>query len=104
MSSSLNNSTQIVIITMDYIGETLYFVEETMLINKNFPITVLNLALFVSTVTIVILLNTLVLVWVKVKDKVLIDKMVTLDCVANIMMAGVLLNAFPVRIWSNFWL
>ena len=89
---------------MDYIDETLYFVEETMLINKNFPITVLNLALFVSIVTIVILLNTLVLVWVKVKDKVLIDKMVTLDCVANIMMAGVLLLAFPVRIWKNVWL
>ena len=89
---------------MGCIEETLYFVEETMLINKNFPVSVLNLALFGSTITIVILLNTLVLVWVKVKDKVLIDKLVTLDCVANIMMAGVLLFMFPVRIWSNVWL
>ena len=89
---------------MDYIEETLYFYEQTILINKNIPISVLNLTLFGSTVTIVILLNTLVLVWMKVKENVLIDKMVTLDCVANIMMAGVLLLMFPVRIWSNVWL
>ena len=89
---------------MDHIEETLYFFEKTMLINKNFPISVLNIILFGSTVTIVILLNTLVLVWVKVKDKMLIDKLVTLDCVANIMMAGVLLFMFPVKIWSNVWL
>ena len=104
MSSSLNNSTQIVIITINYMEETLYIFEKTMLINKNIPFSVLNLILFVSTVSIVILLNTLVLVWVKVKEKVLIDKMVTLDCVANIMMAGFLLLMFPVRIWNNAWL
>ena len=52
----------------------------------------------------VTVVNAVVLLWVKVKDKVLIDKMVTLDCVANIMMAGLLLLAFPVRIWKNVWL
>ena len=59
---------------------------------------------FLATVTIVTGVNILALMWVKVKDKVVIDKMVTLDCVANIMIVGVLLLAFPYRVWNNSFL
>ena len=69
-----------------------------------FEKSVSHMTCLLATVTIVTGVNIMALVWVKVKDKVLIDKMVTLDCVANIMMVGVLLLAFPVRIWNNVWL
>ena len=103
--SNLNNiSTSIKSIPLANFGQSIHFFDEVLLINQNFPKTDSIVILFGMTVMMVTVVNTVVLVWVKVKDKVLIDKMVTLDCVANIMMAGVLLLAFPVRIWSNVWL
>ena len=104
MLTFYNISTNIKSITLANSGQSIHLFEEVLLINQNFPKSDLNIILFGMTVVMVIMVNTLVLVWVKVKDKVLIDKMVTLDCVANIMMAGVLLLAFPVRIWGNVWL
>ena len=104
MSNFFNISTNIKSITLANSGQSIHFYEEVLLINQNFPKSNFIIILFGMTVVMVTVVNAVVLLWVKVKDKVLIDKMITLDCVANIMMAGLLLLAFPVRIWKNVWL
>ena len=48
-----------------------------------------------------LIVNSAILLWTKVKERVLVDKMVTIDCVGNILMIGLLLLAFPIRIWKN---
>ena len=85
-------------------GASIHFFEDTVFINQNFPKSVVNITMFLITVTIVAVVNMMVLLWVKVKDRVLIDKMVTMDCVANIMMVGIFFLAFPCRVWSNRFL
>ena len=77
------------------------FFENVWVINENFSRSALNISIFLLTVTMVIVVNTMVLVWVKVKDKVLIDMMVTMYCVSNIMMVELLFLAFPRRVWEN---
>ena len=104
MSNFNNISSNITAIRLDNSGQSIHYFEEVLLINQNFPKSDFIVILFGMTVVMVIVVNAVVLLWVKVKDKVLIDKMVTLDCVANIMMAGLLLPAFPVRIFKNVWL
>ena len=103
MSNFHNHSTGMMSINLANFEEVLFF-EEGLVVNADFETSVSHILCFLATVTIVTGVNIMALMWVKVKDKVLIDKMVTLDCVANIMMAGVLLFMFPVRIWSNVWL
>ena len=85
-------------------SEQIYFIEETVLINQNFPTTCFNMVIFFISGVAVLMVNLAVLMWVKVKDRVLVDKMVAIDCIANIMMVGLLLLAFPVRIWNNRYL
>ena len=86
------------------VEESIQFLEDVVLINQNYPKSSFNIAMFSVTVTLVIVVNLMVLAWVKVKDRVLVDKMVTMDCVANIMMVGLLFLAFPCRVWSNSFL
>ena len=100
MTNFHNHSTGMMSINLANFEEVLFF-EEVLVVNANFETSVSHMACFLATVMIVTGVNIMALMWVKVKDKVLIDKMVTLDCVANIMMVGVLLLAFPVRIWNN---
>ena len=78
--------------------------EDNLVLNQNYPYSWFNIIVCVVTGTIILLMNLLVLVSVKVKDKALIDKMVVMDCVANIMLIGVLLCAFPCRVWKNTFL
>ena len=85
-------------------SEPIYFIEEIVLVNQNFPKTSFNMVIFFISVAAVLMVNLAVLMWVKVKDRVLVDKMVAIDCIANIMMVGLLLLAFPVRIWNNRYL
>ena len=80
------------------------FVEDTLVLNQNYRDSWFNIIVCVVTGSIILLMNMLVLVSVKVKDKALIDKMVVMDCVANIMLVGVLLCAFPCRVWKNTFL
>ena len=80
---------------------TIHFYKDVVLINQEFTKTVLHNSLFSITVIVVVMVNILVLLRVKLKDRVLIDKMVAMDCLANILMVGLLLLAFPVRIWGN---
>ena len=90
-------------ITLGYLG-TLNFYKDVVHINQDFTNSVLHNTVFSTTVILVVMVNILVLLRVKMKDKVLIDKMVALDCFSNILMVGLLLLAFPVRIWNNVWL
>ena len=105
MLENLANVTDnLTITTPIYLGnneEPVQFFENVWVINENFSRSALNISIFLLTVTMVIVVNTMVLVWVKVKDKVLIDMMVTMDCVSNILMVGLLLLAFPSRVWDN---
>ena len=84
--------------------ESVHFLKDVLVLNQNFPKSWLNIAMFLTTVMLIGVVNIIVLVWVKVKDRLLIDKMVTMDCVANIMMIGLLLLAFPSRVWNNSFL
>ena len=44
------------------------------------------------------------LAWIRVKERVLVDRMVLLDCLANISTIGVMFLAFPIRVWGNSYL
>ena len=88
----------------DYNVETVNFLEDSVEINKNITKSWINITMFLVTGLLVIVVNMIVLLSVKVKDTVLIDKMVILDCGANIMIVGVLLLGFPCRVWNNSFL
>ena len=45
-----------------------------------------------------------VLVWLKLKERTLVDRMVLLDCLANISFIGVMFLVFPIRVWGNSYL
>ena len=53
-------------------------------INLDFPWTTVNLAAFVLNCLTVLTVNAVVLVWLKLKENTLVDRMVLLDCLANI--------------------
>ena len=83
----------------------LYFDSEHYIhINLNFPWTTLNLVMFVLNNLTVITVNVLVLIWLKLKERTLVDRMVLLDCLANISFIGVMFLVFPVRVWGNSYL
>lgn len=78
------------------------FTEESELeVNRDFPQTPENWAIVIVTNTIILIVNIIVMVWAKFKDRNLIDKLVWLDCVANLSIIGVMFMAFPVRIYGN---
>ena len=47
------------------------------------------------------LVNCLVLAWIRVKERVLVDRMVLLDCAANLLCVVIVLCAFPVRVYRS---
>ena len=79
----------------------LYFEEDAIVVNQNFPLTLFNLILFVTTNVTVFVVNLLVLLWLKIKENNLVDRMVALDCIANMAVVIVLFLAFPNRIWYS---
>ena len=78
-----------------------YFMKNMVILNTNFPWNFLNISLYVFTNVLVLSVNLAVLLWVKVKERVLVDRMVTMDCISNIMLLIVVSTAFPWRIRSN---
>ena len=64
----------------------------------------LNLVVFITNNLTILLVNVVVLVWLKIKENTLVDRMVLLDCLANISAIGVMFLAFPIRIWGNGYL
>ena len=41
------------------------------------------------------------LAWIRVKERVLVDRMVLLDCAANLLCVVIVLCAFPVRVYRS---
>ena len=75
--------------------------EQIVRINLDFPWTTVNLAAFVLNCLTVLTVNAVVLVWLKMKENTLVDRMVLLDCLANISIIGVMFLAFPTRVWGS---
>ena len=83
----------------------LYFdVEELVYVNLNWKISKFNLISTITCTLTVLLVNSLVLLMLKMKEKTLVDKMVLLDCLANISTVAVMFLAFPIRVWGNSYL
>lgn len=73
-------------------------------VNRNFPQTPENWGIVIVTNSIILIVNIMVMVWAKFKDRNLIDKLVWLDCVANLSIIGVMFMAFPVRIYGSTYI
>ena len=76
-------------------------VEELVHVNFNLEISLYNLILPITCALTVLLVNFLVLLMLKMKENTLVDRMVLLDCLANISTVGVMFLAFPIRVWGN---
>ena len=63
-----------------------------------------NLIVFLTNNLTILLVNIVVLVWLKIKENTLVDRMVLLDCLVNISTIGVMFLAFPIRVWGNSYL
>ena len=70
-------------------------------INSNWETSIFNLVTFLTNNLTIFLVNVVVLVWLKIKENTLVDRMVLLDCLANISNIGVMFLAFPIRVWGN---
>ena len=79
-------------------------VEELVHVNYNLEISLFNLILPITSTVAVMLVNSLVLLMLKMKEKTLVDRMVLLDCLANISTVGVMFLTFPIRVWGNSYL
>ena len=83
----------------------LYFnVEELVHVNFNWKVSIFNLISTITCTLTVLLVNALVLLMLKMKENTLVDRMVLLDCLANISTLGVMFLAFPIRVWGNSYL
>ena len=86
-------------------GLNLFFdLKETVYVNSNWEMSIFNVAIFITNNLTILLVNIVVLLWLKIKENTLVDRMVLLDCLANISTIGVMFLAFPIRIWGNSYL
>ena len=76
-------------------------VNELVYVNFNWKISILNVITTLTSTCTVLLVNALVLLMLKMKENTLVDRMVLLDCLANISTIGVMFLAFPIRVWGN---
>ena len=82
-----------------------YFdVDELVHVNFNLEISLYNLIFPITSTLTVLLVNSMVLLMLKMKEKTLVDRMVLLDCLANISTVGMMFLAFPIRVWGNSYL
>ena len=99
MESGANISNHI--IALDHHPNPIIMLKDILFVNQNFENSFFNCLVILVTVAAVLIVNLAILLWIKVKERVLVDNMVTTDCVANILMVGFLLLAFPIRVWNN---
>ena len=78
--------------------------KDAVYVNFNWEMSIFNLVTFITNTLTVLLVNVVVLVWLKIKENTLVDRMVLLDCLANISNIGVMFLAFPIRVWGNSYL
>ena len=76
-------------------------VDEVVYVNFNWKISILNVITTLTCTFTVLLVNALVLLMLKMKENTLVDRMVLLDCFANISTIVVMFLAFPIRVWGN---
>ena len=82
-----------------------YFdLEELVHVNFNWKMSIFNLFSTITCTLTVLLVNALVLLMLKMKENTLVDRMVLLDCLANISTVAVMFLAFPIRVWGNSYL
>ena len=79
-------------------------VKELVYVNFNWKVSIMNLITTMTSTLTVLLVNALVLLMLKLKENTLVDRMVLLDCLANISTIGVMFLAYPIRIWGNSYL
>ena len=81
--------------------QSIQFLADARQPNLNFPNN--GATIFFTTLCLLfeLLANFSVLLWVKMKDRALVDTMVTADCIANLLCILVLMLAFPVRVYRN---
>ena len=79
-------------------------VDEFVHVNFNWKISIFNLISTITCTLTVLLVNALVLLMLKMKENTLVDRMVLLDCLANISTIGVMFLAYPIRVWGNSYL
>ena len=77
---------------------------ETVFVNSNWEMSLINLVMFMTNNLTILIVNVVVLVWLKIKENTLVDRMVLVDCLANISTIGVMFLAFPIRVWGNSYL
>ena len=85
----------------DHSSAITFLLENTILVNQNFSNSSFHYLVILLVVVVVLLVNISILLWINVKERMLVDKMVTIDCVANLLMIGLLVLAFPIRVWGN---
>ena len=78
--------------------------KETVYVYSNWEMSISNIVMFITNNLTILLVNIVVLVWLKIKENTLVDRMVLLDCLANISTIGVMFLAYPVRIWGNSYI
>ena len=79
-------------------------VKELVYVNFNWKVSIMNLITTMTSTLTVLLVNALVLLMLKLKESTLVERMVLLDCLANISTIGVMFLAYPIRIWGNSYL
>ena len=79
-------------------------VKDLVNVNFNWKVSIFNVITTISCTVTVLVVNALVLLMLKLKENTLVDRMVLLDCLANISTIGVMFLAFPVRVWGNSYL
>ena len=77
------------------------FIGDSRLPNLNFPTNVPTVLFMAFCLLFELMVNLMVLLWVKMKDRVLVDTMVTTDCIANLLCILIVMLAFPVRVYRN---
>ena len=88
-------------IALDQHFDPIIFLKDILFVNQNFEHSFFNCLVISVSGAAVLMVNLAILLWIKVKERVLVDKMVTIDCVGNILMIVLLILAFPIRIWNN---
>ena len=63
-------------------------VGETVFVNSNWEMSLFNLVMFMTNNLTILVVNVVVLVWLKIKENTLVDRMVLLDCLSNIAVIG----------------
>ena len=87
-------------------GTTPFEIEEIYLgnLHKDFPSTTINWFWYFWTIFAILSSNILVLSWIQLKDKKLIDNMVLYDLIANLSIILIVVLAYPTKVYNNEWI